>query len=197
MLPPLAAAAPKSPALTASRRLAPSLARVILAAIVVGELFSRFDALDARHDPNLPLVPQQNAVRATPAVIDQRGAVALIEPIQVEAISQLHNGGRAFGNTLCRLLVVDQGALVLHDLDAPGNFRDGEDPAASNRRGLDQQWILGVELDRATPSLWPTRHGDVLATPPTRQADALTTPRPGFASGPQLFFPVISSHLSP
>src|SRR5436189_2748245 len=83
----------RPPAPSSLRALA--LARVIVRAVVVGELLAGLDAFDAGDQPDLALLAQEEAVRAGPAVIDERGAVAVVEAVDVLVAAQLHDGAGA------------------------------------------------------------------------------------------------------
>src|SRR5260221_14020313 len=88
-----------------------ALARVVGRAVVVGQLLAGLDAFDAGDQPYFALLAHQEAVRAAAAVIDEGGAVAVVEAVDVLVAAQLHDRVGALGNARLRLPVVDHGTL--------------------------------------------------------------------------------------
>src|SRR5262249_30451053 len=130
------------------------MAWIVVAAVVVGEFIAGSDAFEAGDNPDLPVLAQQNPIGPAPAVIDPRRTVALVETIDVAAIAELHYGGCSLRGTPCSLRIVNNGTPVFDNLDAPRNAFVGEDAAAGDVRGPDQQRIAGLES-----ALVASRHG--------------------------------------
>src|SRR2546421_12877071 len=121
-----------------------ALARVIVRAVVVGQLLAGLDALDAGDQPHLALLAQQEAIRAAAAVIDEGGAVAVVEAVDVLVAAQLHDRVGASGDAGLRLPVTDHGALVLDDLAAPRYLLTGKQAVASDGRLAHDEAVVGA-----------------------------------------------------
>jgi hypothetical protein len=90
---------------------------------------------------------------------DKRGAVAVVEAVDVLIAAALHDGVGAGSDARLRLAIADHGALVLDDLATPRNVLAGEQAVAGNGRFAHDETIVGAFdlLHAGKPVRWRCR----------------------------------------